>query len=135
MVLLNHIVEVPAGPYLNVQLPRIFPSKEPLGSMTRHMAIQRHLAWPSIEICGERLAKERLCRRNATVTAKEKIDRLSLLVDRSIEVSRLNRSRLRPFVGFPWLWDFHPSIRSEVTPPNLSIRTLPATAPKATLNL
>ena len=54
--------------------------------MTRHMAVQRHLARPAIEIRGERLTKERLCRRNSVVTAKEKVDRLSLLVDRSIEV-------------------------------------------------
>src|ERR1700722_7437573 len=53
--------------------------------MTRHMAVQRHLARPAIEIRGERLTKERLCRRNSAVTAKEKVDRLSLLVDRSIE--------------------------------------------------
>src|ERR1017187_7590691 len=57
--------------------------------MTRHIAVQRHLARPSIEIRGERLAKERLCRGNATVTAKQKVDRLSLLVDRSIEVMPL----------------------------------------------
>ena len=54
--------------------------------MTRHMTVQRYLARPSIEIRGERLAKERLRRRNAAVTAKEKVDRLSLLVDRSMEV-------------------------------------------------
>jgi len=57
--------------------------------MTRHMTVQRHLARPSIEIRSERLAKERLCRGNAAVTAKEKVDRLSLLVDRSIEVTPL----------------------------------------------
>ena len=54
--------------------------------MARHMAVQRNLAWPSIQIRGERLAKERLRCRNAAVTAQEKVDRLSLLVDRSIEV-------------------------------------------------
>src|SRR6266403_472177 len=54
--------------------------------MTRHMAVQRHLARPAIEIRGERLTKERLCRCKSAVTAKEKVDRLSLLVDRSIEV-------------------------------------------------
>jgi hypothetical protein len=37
--------------------------------MTRYMAVQRHLARPAIEIRGERLAKERLCRRNSAVTA------------------------------------------------------------------
>ena len=52
--------------------------------MTRHMAVQRHLARPAIEIRGECLAKERLRRRNSAVTAKEKVNRLSLLIDRSI---------------------------------------------------
>jgi hypothetical protein len=69
MVLLNYIVEVPAAPDLDIQPPRIFPSKQSQGSMTRHMAVQRHLARPSIEICVERLAKERLRCRNAAVVA------------------------------------------------------------------
>src|ERR1700690_36225 len=89
MVLFNNIIEVLAGADFDVSPPRILPSKQPLGSMTRHIAVQRHLARPSIEIRGERLAKERLCRGNATVTAKQKVDRLSLLVDRSIEVMPL----------------------------------------------
>jgi hypothetical protein len=86
MVLLNNIVEVLSSPYLDVPPLRIFPSKQSQGSMTWHVAIERHLARPSIEIRDERLAKERLCRRDAAVTAQEKVDRLSLLVDRSIEV-------------------------------------------------
>src|ERR1700732_2069966 len=62
--------------------------------MTRHMAVQRHLARPAIEIRGERLTKERLCRRNSAVTAKEKVDRLSLLVDGSIEVCHVPRMEM-----------------------------------------
>jgi hypothetical protein len=52
--------------------------------MTRHLAVLRHLAQPSMENRIQRLAKERLCRRNTALTAKEKVDRFSLFVDRSI---------------------------------------------------
>src|SRR6266851_6942912 len=69
--------------------------------MTRHVAVQRHLARPSIEIRGERLAKERLCRRNAAVTAKKKVDRLSLLVDRSIQVVPFASNANVRLVGAP----------------------------------
>ncbi len=73
--------------------------------MTRHMAVQRHLARPAIEIRGERLAKERLCRRNAAVRAKEKVDRLSLLVDRSIEVMPFASNGNVRLVGAPGTTD------------------------------
>ena len=69
--------------------------------MTRQMAVQRHLARPSIEIRSERLAKERLRRRDAAVTAKEKVDRLSLLVDRSIEVMPFASNGNVRLVGAP----------------------------------
>ncbi len=101
MVLLNNIVKVFASPYLDVPPLRIFPSKQSQGSMTRHVAIQRHLARPSIEIRGERLAKERLCRRDTAVTAQEKVDRLSLLVDRSIEVVPFASNRNLRLVAAP----------------------------------
>jgi hypothetical protein len=65
------------------------------------MAVQRHLARPSIEIRGEGLAKERIFCRNAAVMAKEKVDRLSLLVDRSIEVMPLTSNGNVRFVGAP----------------------------------
>src|SRR5450759_4800877 len=69
--------------------------------MARHMAVQRHLARPSIAIRSESPAKERLCRRNAAVTAKEKVGRLSLLVDRSIEVMPFTSNGEVRFVGAP----------------------------------
>jgi len=65
------------------------------------MAIQRRLARPSIENRGERRAKERVCRRNAAVTTKEKVDRLSLLVDRSIEVMPFASNGNVRLVGAP----------------------------------
>ena len=46
-VLLNNIVEVLAGPHFDVPPLWIFPSKQSRGSMTRRMAVQRHLARPS----------------------------------------------------------------------------------------
>src|ERR1700738_5488945 len=73
--------------------------------MTRHMAVQRHLARPAIEIRGERVTKERLCRRNSAVTAKEKVDRLSLLVDRSIEVMPFASNGNVRLVGAPGFAD------------------------------
>src|SRR5882672_8867782 len=65
------------------------------------MAAQRHLARPTIEIRGKRLAKERLCRRNAAVTAKAKVDSLSLLVDRSIQVMPFASNGNVRLVGAP----------------------------------
>lgn len=69
--------------------------------MTRHMAVQRHLARPSTEIRIERLAQERLCRRNATVAAKEKVHRPSPLADRSIEVMPIASNGNLRLVGAP----------------------------------
>ena len=63
--------------------------------MTRDMTVQRHLARPSIEIRGERLAKERLPRRNPTVTAKEKVDRLSQNAPSAIACHSVSRSNGR----------------------------------------
>jgi hypothetical protein len=54
--------------------------------MTQHLTVLRHLTQPSMENRIQRLAKERLCRRNTALTAKEKVDRFSLFVDRSIQV-------------------------------------------------
>lgn len=50
------------------------------------MTIERHLARDARRADGERLAKERLCGRDSAVASEKKVDRLSVLVDGTIQV-------------------------------------------------
>ena len=86
MVLLNDVVEILTGAHLHVAPLRVLPSQQPQRSMTRNMTVQPHLARPSRQIRRKRLTKERLRRSNTTVTAKQKIDRLSLFIHSPIQV-------------------------------------------------
>jgi hypothetical protein len=67
MVMLDNIVAILAAPYLYFEPLRIFPSKQSKGQMARNMAVQRRPSRPAIAIRAERLAKERLRRRDAAV--------------------------------------------------------------------
>jgi len=56
------------------------------------MAVQRHFARPSIEIRGERLAKERLRRGNAAVTrSMGRTPKADRRVDRDVSLIRWSR--------------------------------------------
>ena len=66
-----------------------------------HMTVERHLAWNARRARGERLAKERLRGRDATVAAEQEINRLALLVDGAVEVVPLRFDRDIRFVHSP----------------------------------
>ena len=89
VVLLDDIVEILVRPDLHIAPAGVLTSQQPQRASTRRVAVERHLARDARKCRGERLAKERLCGRNAAVTAKQKVDGLAVFVDCPIRVMPL----------------------------------------------
>ena len=101
VVLLDEVVEILVRPYLHVAPAGVFTAQQPQRTPARHMTVERHLAWNARRARGERLAKERLRGRDATVAAEQEINRLALLVDGAVELVPLRFDRDIRFVHSP----------------------------------
>src|ERR1035438_5313500 len=86
MILRDDVVQIFAGPHLDVPPARMLSAQQPQCAPTRHMTVESHFAWDACSVRRERLAKECLCGRNSTVAAQQEIDGLALLVDRAVKV-------------------------------------------------
>ena len=101
VVLLDEVVEILVRPYLHVAPAGVFTAQQPQRTPARHMTVERHFAWNARRARGERLAKERLRGRDATVAAEQEINRLALLVDGAVELVPLRFDRDIRFVHSP----------------------------------
>jgi hypothetical protein len=79
MILLNDVVQVGAVPNENILPPRILPAQKPQRLMTRRVPVERNLARPPRQACGQCFAEESLCRRNASIGSEQKVDGLAPL--------------------------------------------------------
>ena len=84
VVLLDEIIEILVRADLGVAPARVFSPQQPQGATTRHMAVERHLSWDARKRRCERLSKERLCCCDATVTTKQEVNGLVVLVDGAV---------------------------------------------------
>ena len=71
MILLNDVVDVRTLPDENILPLRIFPAQEPQRLMTRRVPVERGLARPPRQRCGQCLAEGCLCRRDASIAAAQ----------------------------------------------------------------
>src|SRR5687768_9549740 len=81
MILLNDVVQVGTAPDENMLPLRILPAQKAQRLMTRRVPVERDLARPPRQRCGQCLAEESLCRRNALIGSEQKVDGLASLVD------------------------------------------------------
>ena len=86
MILLNQVVEIFVRPHFDVSPARMLTSQQPQRAPTGNMPIQRHFARYPWQGGRERLAKERLRRRDSAVAAQQEVDRLPVLVDGTIQI-------------------------------------------------
>ena len=86
VILFDHVVEILVRANLDVPPARVLSSQQPQCASTRHMTIKGHFSRYTRQGRCKGLAKERLCGRDATITAKQEIDRLAVLVDGAIKV-------------------------------------------------
>ena len=81
VVLLDEVVEILVRANLHVPPARVLTSQKPQRATTRDVSVECHFARDARKGRGERLAKERLCGRDASVAAKQEVDGLAMLVD------------------------------------------------------
>jgi hypothetical protein len=93
VVLLDDVVEILVRANFDVSPTRMFAPQQPQRSPTRHVAIQCHLPRNARKSRRERFAEERLCGGDATVTAKQEVDRLAVLVDPAVQIMSLGLGR------------------------------------------
>src|SRR5450759_4399737 len=93
MMCVDEVVEILIAPHLHVPPAQIFAAQQPQRAMARCVAIKRDLARYARQRRGKRLPKESLCGRDATVTSKQEVDGLALLVHGSIQVVPLRLDR------------------------------------------
>jgi hypothetical protein len=93
MILLNDVVEVGTAPDENILPLRIFPAQKPQRLMTRRVPVERDLARPPRQRCGQCLTEECLCRRNASIGTEQEVDGLAPLIDGAVEVVPLSPHR------------------------------------------
>src|SRR5688572_8097023 len=101
MILLNDVVEIRTLPDENILPSVILPAQEPQRLMTRRVPVERDLARPPRQAGGQCLAKESLCRRNASIGSEQKVDGLAALVDGAVEVVPLSPHADVRFVNPP----------------------------------
>ena len=80
VLLLDEVVKILVRANFDVSPTRMFAPQQPQRSPTRHVAIQCHLARNARKSRRERFAEERLCGGDATVTAKQEVDRLAVVL-------------------------------------------------------
>jgi hypothetical protein len=114
MILLNKIVKVLATPHLNVLPLRIFPPQKPKGQVALPIAIQRDLARPSRQTRRKCFAEECLRGGDAAIRTKQKIYRLAMSVDGSIEkipfATNVDISLINPPGRIHWSCEAVPSL-------------------------
>jgi len=93
MILLNDVIQVGTVPHENILPLRILPAQESQRLMTRGVTVERDLARPTRQARGQCLAKECLCRRDASIGSEQKVDGLASLVDGAVEVVPLSPHR------------------------------------------
>jgi hypothetical protein len=84
VVLLDEIIEILVRAHPDVAPAQVLSPQQPQGATTRHMAVERHLSWDARKRRCERLSKERLCCCDATVTTKQEVNGLVVLVDGAV---------------------------------------------------
>src|ERR1035441_9496719 len=57
MILLDDVVQIFAGPHLDVPPARMLSAQQPQCAPTRHMTVEIHFAWDAWSVRRERLAK------------------------------------------------------------------------------
>ena len=86
VVLLDVVVQILAGSHPNVPALHAFPSKFPQRHTTRHVTVERDSARKPVSVRGKGLARERLGRCNSAITTQQRIYRVPVVVDGSIQV-------------------------------------------------
>jgi hypothetical protein len=86
MILLNEIVEVLITSHLNILPLRILAPQKPKGHVTLQVSIERYLARPPRQTRRQSFAKECLCSGDAAIRSKQKIHRLTVLIDSAIKI-------------------------------------------------
>ena len=94
MILFDEVVEVRARTHEDVFPTMILATQPAQAQVTGLMAIQADLARPSRRAGRDRLAEECHCGSNSAPGMEQRVDRLSLLVDGTIEYPVFGRVRM-----------------------------------------
>jgi hypothetical protein len=86
VVLLDDVVKIPVRAHLHIPPARMLTPQQPQRAVARHVTIERHLARHPWQRGRERLAKERLRRRDSAISSQQEVDRLPMLVDCAIQI-------------------------------------------------
>jgi hypothetical protein len=95
VVLLDAVVEVSAGPNLNVPPEERVAAQKPERPATRDVPIERYVPWSASMICGHGFAEERLRERNSAVRPRQETDRPAFLVERPTRWNHSPRARFQ----------------------------------------
>ena len=101
VVLLDDVVQVLTGAHAHIPPLHVLSPQLPQCGAARHVTIQRDGTRKAVSIRGERFAEERLRRCDSAVATQQKVNRLPVLVDGSIQVVPLSPNADVRLVGAP----------------------------------